>query len=59
MAQKSFNETWAWLNENAGMKEGWYDEVSWEPINKTVDPGSAFLFNVATDTKVEIPAALK
>ena len=53
------NETWAWLNENAGMKEGWYDEVSWEPINKTVDPGSAFLFNVATDTKVEIPAALK
>ena len=52
------NETWIWLNENAGMTPGWYDINTWEPVVKTVDPGQAFLFNATQDSSVTLPSAL-
>ena len=52
-------EIWVWLNENAGMEDGWYDSDSWEPITQSIQSGSAFLINVKGETQIEIPAAIK
>ena len=52
------NESWAWLNANVGMEDGWYDELTWEPITATIDPGEAFLMNIGADVNMEVPSAL-
>ncbi len=52
------NVTWAWLNGNVGMADGWYDSVTWESIDATIAPGEAFLMNVSADVDMEVPSVL-
>ena len=51
-------KVWIWLNANAGMEEGWYDNDTWEPIEYTVKAGEAFLMNVTAPVKMTIPSVL-
>jgi len=56
----SCSTIWTWLNTDIGVeKDGWYDNDTWEPIVKTVKPGTAFLIAVDADTELELPAVVK
>ena len=56
----SCSTIWTWLNTDAGVeKDGWYDNDTWDPIVKTVKPGTAFLIAVDADTELELPAVVK
>ena len=52
------NETWIWLNKNAGMDPGWYDINTWDPVETPIAPGKSFLITVDQDVVVTMPAAL-
>lgn len=50
--------TYIWLNSNAGMTDGWYDNDTWESIPDDAVAGEAYLMYADTETKMTIPSAL-
>ncbi len=52
-------EMWVWLNANAGMEPGWYDNTTWAPIEKTIVPAVGYLMNIGADVDIVISGQVK
>ena len=52
-------ETWIWLNANSGMKDGWYDFNTWEPITRSINCGTGYLMNVVEPVEMVLSGQVK
>lgn len=51
--------SYTWLNDNVGMKPGWYDYYTWKPITESIAPGSGYFMHVNRAVNAKIVGGVK